>query len=228
MAERTPKYLLVLVMFALAAGITYYVRSKPVNVLFDADFRSFPMTLGAWKGEDIELSGEVRGFINADSILSRSYTSTETGDQMTMLVIYRKYGRRDFVHRPESCYPADGWELVRQGYTVLPYGGKNVRSRFVVAEKDGEREVIAYWFASGRRTEANYARQQLLMAFDRLKTRKYGWAFIRLNSPVITSDEDTLDQMRKFLRAASSPLAKTLYENSIPRTPVASPAGLRR
>jgi EpsI family protein len=127
-----------------------------------------------------------------------------------MLIVYRKYGRRDFAHRPELCYPAAGWEITGKTYTKMFYNGKAIDARLVTAEKDIGREVIAYWFASGDRTEANFAKQQLWMAMDRMQDRRYGWAFIRINVPVLYSDEEALEAARSFLKEMDKPLMKAL------------------
>jgi hypothetical protein len=67
-----------------------------------------------------------------------------------------------------------------------------------------------YWFASGERTEANYVKQQYWMALDRLRTQKYGWAFVRVNCPVTTTDDDARAEIRRFLQSASAPLVSVL------------------
>ena len=48
------------------------------------------------------------------------------------------------------------------------------------------------------------------MAMDRLQTSKHGWTFIRINYPVVGSDEEALDSIRAFARSISSPLAGIL------------------
>jgi len=210
MGKRTPNYLVVLLLFVVAGAATYHVRGRPVKVTFAANLAAFPMKLGTWQGVNDEMTPEVQKGIGADSVVARTYTQPGSDYYMGLLVAYRKYGRRGFVHRPEMCYPAAGWEIVGQGYANVPYNGRNTRAVKIVAEKQDAKEVVLYWFASGERVEANYVRQQLWMALDRLQTQKYGWAFIRINSPVITSEEDTLRQIREFMASASDPLVRVL------------------
>ena len=212
MASRTPNYKLVIAILVLATAVTYWARLKPVKVLFTADLQAFPPSIGSWTGRSDRIDKTLRGFLNADEVLSRTYTGGDGYGEMGLWVVYRKYGRRDFAHRPEMCYPASGWEIVGRGCTTVPYGGREIQAVKVVAEKDGERELIVYWFASGARTEANFARQQLFMALDRLRTQKYGWAFIRLNCPVTDTEEATLASVRDFMSSASGPLERVLTE----------------
>lgn len=204
------RYITVLVVFILAACAAQWAASRPVTVRGSADLASFPMELSQWKGNEVPLTEDVLKVLNADTHISRNYVSEGTESPVGMLIIYRKYGRRDFAHRPEMCYPAAGWEIVEKGVTTLPYAGRDIDVIKVVAQKGTDRDVILYWFASGKRTESSFVKQQAMMAMDRLRAEKFGWAFIRLNSPVYDSDERTLDDMRKFMEISSGYLVDSL------------------
>jgi len=210
MVKRTPNYLLVAVLTIGIACLSLYVAMKSPGARSDARLDSLPMKIGVWEGEDVELTDAVKQALKADRVLCRQYTNSQTGESLGLLIVYRKYGRRDFVHRPELCYPAAGWEIVQKAYTTVPYAGHNVQARLVIAEKDSAREAITYWFGSGDRSEANFAKQQLRMALDRLQDQRYGWAFIRVNVPEFYGDEAALDLTRSFLKQADKPLMKAL------------------
>lgn len=210
MDKRTPKYVVVFLMLVFTAAVTYWVNSRPLKVLFDADLDSIPTRIGKWNGEDMEITAEVANALDADKVLNRNYINDNAEDMMQLLVVYRKYGRRGFAHRPEMCYPAAGWEIVSKSYTTVPYGGHDVQAVKIVAQKDYVKDIIVYWFASGQEMEANFVKQQLKMAMDRLHTQKYGWAFIRINSPVTVSEENTVENIRSFIKEASDPLMSTL------------------
>jgi len=210
MVKRTPNYLLVAVLTIGIACISQYIAQKSRGARFNAPLDSLPMKIGVWEGEDVELTEAVMQVLKADRVLCRQYMNSQTGESLGLLIVYRKYGRRDFAHRPELCYPAVGFEIVQKSYTTVPYAGRNVRARLVIAEKDAAREAITYWFGSGDRSEANYAKQQLWMALDRLQDQRYGWAFIRVNVPEMYGDEQALELTRSFLKQADKPLMKAL------------------
>ena len=210
MVKRTPNYILVAVLTILAASVGFYVSARTPRVSFDADLSALPMKIGVWEGKDLDLSEEVRAGLKADHILSRQYTHSKTGETIGFLVVYRKYGRREFAHRPELCYPAAGWEIVQKTYTTLPYAGRDVPTRLVIAQEYPVEEAIAYFFASGDRTEANYVKQQFVMAMDRLQEQKYGWAFIRLNVIASYGHEEAVELMQAFMKDAEKPLMKVL------------------
>lgn len=211
MVKRTPNYLLVAILTIGIACISQYMAQKSPGAKFNARLDSLPMKIGVWEAEDVELTDAVKQALKADRVLCRQYTHSQTGESLGLLIVYRKYGRRDFAHRPELCYPAAGWEIVGKSYTAVPYAGRNVQARLVIAEQGMSREAVTYWFASGNRTEGNFARQQLWMALDRLQKQRHGWAFIRVNVPEFYGDEEAaLDLTRSFLKQADKPLMKAL------------------
>ncbi len=204
------RYVLIVSLIAASAVCSQILASKTPQVMFSPRLSTLPLQIDTWKGRDLELTQEISKALNADTIINRQYNDTQTGMPIGLLAVYRKYGRRDFAHRPELCYPAAGWEIIKKDYTTVRYNGKDIQARLVIAQKDRYRDVILYWFASGDRTEANFAKQQLWMALDRVQPRKYGWAFIRINAPVIYSDEDTLSQARLFMECADKPFVSLL------------------
>lgn len=210
MHKRTPNYWLVALLTLAAAYAGNRVALVAPAAKLSATLNKLPMQLGTWHGVDIKLDATVTKALAADQMLCREYTDSKTGRQLGLLVVYRKYGRRDFVHRPELCYPAAGWEIVGKSYTNVPYAGRNVQARLVIAEQDMSREAVTYWFASGNRTEGNFAKQQLWMALDRLQKQRHGWAFIRVNVPEMYGDDDALEITRSFMKTAEGPLMEAL------------------
>jgi EpsI family protein len=213
-ANHTSKYVFIIGLTLVCAALSTWSASKSPAVRFSASLSDLPKKIGTWEGVDSEIDEATRKALGADATLARQYYDTKTGRTLGLLIVYRKYGRRDFAHRPELCYPASGWEIVRKDYTDLPYAGTQMPARLVIAEKSIDRDVIVYWFASGKRTEASYVKQQIKMALDRLQQQKYGWAFIRINTPSEGSDDEALARVRTFLRDAGKPLMETLTGSS--------------
>ena len=156
----------------------------------------------------------------ADSYVHRAYRN-RAGQQVNLLAVYRRYGRREFAHRPELCYPAAGFTITQKGKTTLSYAGSERRAVTIQATgPDGSRTVTSYLFASGKRTEEDFLRQQLWMAFERVIPNKNGWTFLRLQSPTLTTDADALAAQKEFMRAFAPGIeaAITTDGKSAPRT----------
>lgn len=209
MVKRSPNYALVFGLLIVCIIATNWMRERPASVFFSPDLKAFPKSVGLWTGRDLTIQKEVRKVLNADEVLSRMYTESKYGNSAGLLIVYRKYGRRDFIHRPEACYPASGWKIVERGNTTVPFDGKNVPAIKVIAENGNAREIVVYWFSSGDRTVSNYMKQQYMMALDRFQTRRYGWSFIRINCRVLDSDDETMNIIRQFTRDMSDPIVKT-------------------
>lgn len=193
-----------------AACMNFALAHRQPEVKFDPTLESLSMDIGEWHGQEVQVDAGSRKAMGADRVLCRYYTDSRTGEQVSLLIVCRKHGRREFAHRPELCYPAIGWEITSRGYTHIPYAGRDVRARVVEAERDDNVVLVTYWFVSGRRAEANYIWQQAKMALDRLHTQRYGWAFIRVDVMATGGREEALNHTRAFMEDIEKPLADIL------------------
>jgi EpsI family protein len=213
MAQRTPNYALVAIMLLLSAAITLWAHTRPPMVVPQVKLSALPASLGDWRqqgADDVIEKGVLEGWIvPAESFLSRSYTDPQ-GDPVNLMVVYKGQDRRGW-HLSEMCYSGSGYN-VRQCVVDIPYGKENTKAVQLIAEStaDGSKSISVYWFVQGRRTESNFAKQQLAMALSRLDPPKEGWAFIRVTGYVTTSEDATMAQIRDFIRSASDPLLSVL------------------
>lgn len=213
MAKRSPNYFLVALMLLVSTGITYWAHARPPVVPVAASLASLPVHIGEWSknGDDwtpdkVTLGGWI---VDAKDFLSRTYVAPD-GSAVELMVVYKGLDRRGW-HLSEMCFSGSGYN-VTQSRTEVPYAGRNVSAVKLVAvnETEGTKEISVYLLAQERHTESNFAKQQLSMALTRLKPSKYGWAFVRVTSPVTTSEEDTMKCIRDFFSAASGPLVRAL------------------
>lgn len=213
MPKRTPNYVLVLALFIISCCVTYWARTRPQLVLVDADLKSLPTTIGAWTrdGADIDVGDEVRAgwSVTPDKFLNRPYID-RNGNRVTLMVVYKGRDRRAW-HLSEMCYSGSGYD-VSQGPTDIPYNGADVTAWKLVAEDKttGTKDVAVYWFAQGDKTEVSFLKQQKDMALSRLSHSRYGWAFVRVTSSVVSSEDEALNTIRQFTKAASGPLVASL------------------
>jgi EpsI family protein len=213
MAKRSPNYVLVLLMLGVATGVTYWARTRPPIVPTGADLASLPVHIGEWSRDGNDWVPEkdvLEGWVvDAKDFLTRTYVAPD-GSSMSLMVVYKGMDRRGW-HPSEACFMGAGYN-VSQSLTDVPYAGKNASAVKLVAVNptEGTRDIAIYLFAQERRTESNFVKQQMSMALSRLRPSKYGWAFVRVTSPVTTSEEDTMKQIREFFQAASGPLVKAL------------------
>lgn len=182
----------VLVVLGVAAAFAVPGMRQGDVPAAHADVRRLPATLGTWRMDGSEttnpkplaLSASDLAALSLDSYTQRQYTDLRTGQHVQLLLEYRTLGRGAFNHRPEACYPAVGYVLTGRKTVPITYGGKPQTALTVTADYQGQagrsHQTLLYWFATGRRTESSFLRQQMEMALGRLQPSRNGWGFVRL------------------------------------------------
>lgn len=167
--------LLMLVAAALGAALRPHIsmadERPPINLA-----AMVPAAFGDWR-EDINLQAQVVNPQQKEMIektysqtLSRSYTNAQ-GYRMMLSIAYGK-DQSDALqlHKPESCYPAQGFTLLSKNAAPLDLLGRPI-STVLLETKMGQRfEPVTYWMVIGEHvitggtnkklTELNYALQR--------------------------------------------------------------------
>ena len=126
-AKRISKIAVVLTIASVfSSGLAIWVGNRPPVTAASADVASIPKQHLGWKSlGDIQSDAETMKQIQADSYINRRYVNAK-GDIVDLMVVYRRYGRREFAHRPDQCFPAGGYIGVTNGVAALPWAGKDV------------------------------------------------------------------------------------------------------
>lgn len=128
----------------------------------------FPKAFGDWVVDDrmpVQLvSPDTAALLNKlyNQTLSRTYINPQ-GQRIMLSVAYggdQSDGTR--AHRPEVCYPAQGFQLLASSTGTLHGDAEGMRVRRLVAKQGGRIEPITYWMVIGERvtitgTEAKMA-----------------------------------------------------------------------
>lgn len=210
-----PNYMAVfaLMIATFALGTFWELRPEPTGQI--ADVKEIPMRVGNWESAgDVEIDPVTMEQIKADTYVQRRYENPE-GKAVDILLVYRRYGRREFAHRPELCFPAAGYSVVSKDRTTLPYAGRDAEA--VHLNVDGSRvpapnTTITYFFASGKTTECDFVKQQILMAMERVIPNKNGWTFVRLTTAQTpgATDPGMVAAQQDFMRAMAPELEKVI------------------
>jgi EpsI family protein len=84
---------------------------------------TLPLTLGAWRGEELPLSAAVQRVAQYDDFVHRRYRCAETADDVTVYIGYTARPRTMLRHRPGVCYPSAGWSGAGTRTAELPGPG---------------------------------------------------------------------------------------------------------
>lgn len=164
----------------VAAGTAYALKPRDRLVLLKdgkmAD--ALPISFGEWSAESTDglvqpkSEGELAATLYSE-LVGRIYHQASTGAAVMMLIAYGDT-QSDLLqlHRPESCYPAVGFNILSsEAGTLALAGGAKVPVRRVVASAQGRQENIIYWARMGEYLPASSGEQRKV----RLQTAMDGY-----------------------------------------------------
>jgi EpsI family protein len=211
--SKKPNLTALIVILAFSFMLSVFLQTKPSDAgISNANIQNIAYESGDWKciNEDFSDTSLMQQ-LGADSYTLRQYVNLKTKQRVELYAIYRRYGRREFNHNPDQCFPAGGYRVIKRDTAMLPYGGVErpvVHMLFDgshVERTDGKEGVpdatVTYFFASGERTEHVFLKQQMWMATERFVPNRNGWTLIRLNSPKVTTDEEALASQVDFMKS---------------------------
>lgn len=166
----------------------------------------FPSRFGRWS-VDTRLppqlvSPDVQYFLDKiyNQTLSRVYVD-ESGHRVMLSVAYGgDQSDATRAHRPEVCYPAQGFEIVSGDVSMLNLGPKELRVKKLVARQGGRWEPITYWITVGEKVALSGPEQKLAQLSYTLRGVVPDGMLVRVS----TIDANTVaafDIQADFLRA---------------------------
>jgi EpsI family protein len=225
--SRKANYTAVIALMAVVFVLSIYIKLKPQNsVIEGVDVRTIPCSIGGWTCQDAPTDDALQKQIGADSYLMRSYINPAKTQQVDLYLVYRRYGRREFNHNPDQCFPSGGYRELSHDTTTLSYAGKERQAAHMLFDGSGvlngqggtgvPQTTVSYFFASGDKTESVFLKQQAQMALERLIPNKHGWALLRLTSYRRSTDEDALQAQKEFMAVYGQSIHDVLTGKNIP------------
>lgn len=153
-----------------AAGCAYWW--KPTRRLADTlpkfDLETaFPKTFDGWAVDDhmpVQLVSPDQKVV-LDQIYSQTLSRTYVGPDGQRVMLSVAYGGDQSdatrAHRPEVCYPAQGFQIQADQSGSIQLADRAVRTRRLVAVQGGRVEPITYWVMVGNRVAASGTEQKL-------------------------------------------------------------------
>jgi len=115
----------------------------------------FPSTFGDWKMDSaspiVLPSADVQAKLDKiyNQILTRTYVN-RSGYKIMLSVAYGGDQSDGLaVHRPEICYPAQGFEVLRISDENLLLGGQSIPVTRLITKKATRTEPVTYWIVNG-------------------------------------------------------------------------------
>jgi EpsI family protein len=184
-----------LAILLTAAAITVHGRPAhrgggDVKPALERAFADIP---GWQTGDTFAMGDRIVDALKLDDHLFRSFR--KGGEPVTLYIgYYRTAGKVGAAHDPLVCFSGQGWQIGKRAsgsFTLT--GAKNLTIDYssMIAERQGERELIVYWFQTNGETSAGTLSQKVAMFRDRLSGNGEENAFVRITAPIEGNSEAT-------------------------------------
>lgn len=142
----------VLVALMLLVGLVGWNLPDRAEIGVDpSPLASLPSKIGSWQSIEIPMEPAVESELRADLNLMRAYVAP-TQDTVILYVGYygtHRGGRPE--HTPQGCYTGAGWGIeATQTLSINP--DDSLRANEYLVERDGEQQLVVFWYRSYRRT----------------------------------------------------------------------------
>jgi len=178
---------------------------------------SLPLHLGAWAGQEYALDQQTLDILGPGEFLLRDYEDASQPQLPIGLFIayFPSQKAGDTIHSPNHCLPGAGWvpTLRQLAQISRPDGSSFPANRYVVS-KEGNRQLVLYWFeAHGRAVASEYWAKYYLVA-DSVRMNRSDGGLVRLMSPMYPGETPDAAQAR-IMKVGSQLLP--LLDNCLPR-----------
>ncbi len=201
----TIKRTIIIVFILLAtAGLTA-LASHSERIAPNKPFSEFPLIIGPWQGTRGQMDQKVYNILGVEDYIMADYRKA-SGEQVNLYVgFYQSQKEGDLIHSPKNCMPGAGWNIIENSVipVVLDDTGQPVKVIKLLLAKGPEKMVVLYWFQSRGRIIASEYMQKIWLVVDSITKNRTDGSFVRLISPVITSEADSLNILKEY--------AKTVY-----------------
>jgi EpsI family protein len=133
-----------------------------------------------WKPVDVPLPHAYEELLQPDSTLIRRYASGQEWCELAVIAGHRK----QTIHLPAFCVAGDGWEVIEQGSTRLPAGGRTIAANQILMSKERHFMLVSYFFTDGTYSTPSLIRFQAKHILERFRTGIPLGALVRIMTPV--------------------------------------------
>ena len=196
--------MLMLAAAALAVAATPTKRIADANSKIDLE-TTIPREFGDWKIDTtiipLQVSPDVQAKLDKiyDQTLARTYVNA-AGERVMLSIAYGgDQSDAMQVHRPEVCYPAQGFEVIKEavGTFATEYGSLPVKRLMAVMGR--RHEPITYWVTIGDQATYVGLRQKLAQLRYGLTGRIPDGMLIRVSS-IDVDEAGAYSLQEEFLR----------------------------
>ena len=191
-------YIAVVVLLSLTSlvSLNLFFRQRAEHDLLD--IRTFPHTVGEWKGQDLEITEREYEILETRNLISREYVNP-SGGKLFLFVIYSETNRAVF-HPPEVCLIGSGINITDKRSERIDSDKSSFFVNKLYTEKGDYRGIALYCYRAGKLYTDNFYLQQIHFAFNQLLGKHRGGATIRVTMSIGKDEEATLAMLKSFMK----------------------------
>lgn len=186
-------------MLGTIALLAFFSRVEEVYPI--KPLNTFPTRIGEWKGTESRFDQQVYDVLGVDDSFLADYVASDGRLVNLYIGFYQSQREGELIHSPKHCMPGGGWNITLTRLVEIDMPGTNPGKAKViklVLQKGKEKQVSLYWFqARGRILSSEYM-QKIYLVWDSIFRNRTDESFIRLISPVLNSEEETLESLIGF------------------------------
>jgi EpsI family protein len=205
-------YWITVSLVAMAVPLPAYLSSGSRTPL-QRPLNEFSYEIGSWRGHDAYLSERVRAVLGTDDILLREYVDAGALPISLYVSYFGRQQQRETNHSPQNCLPGAGWQPLRARRVPYPRpGADGATINEILYEKDGQRQVVFYWFRERDRIVASEYLVKWYLMWDAMTRRRTDGALVRVSTLVADSEDAARQRALDFMRLTLPRLNEFLPE----------------
>lgn len=162
----------------------------------------FPKAFGEWRLDPnlpvSIVSPDVEAMLK--SLYAQTLSRTYIGPRGERIMLSIAYGGDQSdatrAHRPDVCYPAQGFDIVSASYNNIDVGGGQLPVRHMFAKLGQRYEPVTFWFVVGERVAVSGQQQKLAQLSYGLRGLIPDGMLVRVSSINPDADAGYRDQAR--------------------------------
>ena len=193
--------IIISVIMIVSAALTIFAGHTE-RIAPNKPFSEFPLEIGQWQGARKELDQKVYNILGVEDYILANYRN-RSGALVNLYVgFYQSQSQGDLIHSPKNCLPGAGWNIVHTGIETIKMNDaeKPIKVIKLDLQKDGEKQIVLYWFQSRGRIIASEYMQKIWLVVDSITRHRTDGSFVRLISPVTVDEKNTLNALKDFSR----------------------------
>lgn len=209
------------VLIALLAGVLALTAlGGKVSQVSEAGIAmQLPERMGDWVGVRMPITEVEQRGLPKDTEFERKLYRDAAGNEIYCSIVMAGKDARS-IHRPETCLPAQGWEVLDGRYEEVPVdanGEARLRTRAlkILRRSQGDgmdnrmERLNYYWFMGKDRVTASHIQRIIWNSYDRIvHSVNHRWAYITVTAAVprgrstaetTANEEATRAAVRRFI-----------------------------